>query len=188
MAVPAAIILLSLVFSSCKKSSSSGDPNSSSGYYMRFKLNGAQVEYTSQAFAGLSQVKGDSIYTAVLVAYKDVNAGTKNAVTITVFTKGPLATGIGYNDPLKTRKANGDLLPQTVIFWYDSTATGYLTAGTLSDASGNVPLPGVVANAKLTITDLTSTYVKGTFSGTVYRSDFAKSASITDGEFNLRRQ
>jgi len=154
---------------------------------MRFKLNGVQVEYTSQPFAGLSQVKNDSVYTAALVAYKDVNAGAKNAITITVFTKGPLATGIGYNDPLKTRKANGDLLPQTVIFWYDSTATGYLTAGTLSDASGNVPLPGVVANAKLTITGLTSAYVKGTFSGTVYRSDFARSASITDGEFNLRR-
>ncbi|HEV9035905.1 MAG TPA: hypothetical protein VGQ51_04770 [Puia sp.] len=84
-------------------------------------------------------------------------------------------------------ETNGAQLPQAELFWYDSTGVGYLTAGTMSDANGHVSLSGVVADAKVTITDLTATYVKVTFSGTVYRPDFAVSRVITNGEFYLKR-
>jgi hypothetical protein len=179
--------VLSIFFFNCKKSSSGPGNGSGSGYYMRCKLNGASVEYNSQAFAGISHLTSDNLYTCVMGAYKDVNAGAKNAFTITIFSANPIAAGVGYNDPLKAQGGSGNTIPQTTIFWYDATGAGYLTAGALSDNTGSTPISGVVANAQLTITELTSTYLKGTFSGTAYRSDFASSEAITDGEFYLRR-
>jgi len=178
--------ILPVLFSNCKKSSSSPGSGSSSAYYMRFKMNGSSVEYNSQAFAEISHLTSNNLYSCVMAAYKDVNAGAKNAITITVFSADPIAAGVGYNDPLKAQ-GSGAIVPETTIFWYDPTGAGYLTAGSLSDNTGNTPIAGVVANAKLTITELTSAYLKGTLSGTVYRSDFATSEVITEGEFYLKR-
>lgn len=180
--------ILPFFFSDCKKSSSGPASGSGgNGYYTRFKMNGSSAEYDGQPFAGITLLKSDSLYTCVMVAYKDVNAGLKNAVTIIIYSANPIAANVGYNDPLKSRRSNGIMVPQTTIFWYDSTGTGYLTAGEFADNTGNTGIAGVIANAKLTITEMTSASVKGTFSGTVYRSDLARSAAITDGEFYLKR-
>jgi len=180
--------ILPLFFFNCKKSSSGpGNGNGGGSYYMRCKLNGASIEYNSQAFASIAHLTSDNLYTCVMGAYKDVNAGAKNAFTITVFSANAIAAGVGYNDPLKVQGSNGNTVPQTTIFWYDATGAGYLTAGSLSDNTGNTPISGVVANAKLTITEMTSAYLKGTFSGTAYRSDLNASEDITEGEFYLKR-
>ena len=179
-------VILPFFFSNCKKSSGPGNGSGGSGYYMKFKMGGSSVEYDSQAFAEIAHLTSNNLYSCVMAAYKDVNAGLKNAVTVTIFSASPIAANVGYNDPLKAQGSSGPV-PETTIFWYDATGTGYLTAGSLSDNTGNTPLAGVVANAKLTITELTSTYIKGTFSGTAYRSDFTTSEAITEGEFYLKR-
>lgn len=106
----------------------------------------------------------------VLAGIVLLTSGLKNCVTITLFSNSAFATGVNYNDPAKAKEANGDIMPENTIFYYDSTANGYLTLGEFVDANGNNLLPGVVANAQLVITDMTSGYVKGTFSGTVYKS------------------
>lgn len=175
--------------SSCKKSGGAGDSGSNgSGYYMKFKLNGVQMEFDSQPIAGISYSSQDNIYTCVIAAYKDVNSGLKNAVAITLFSNSVIAANVNYNDPAKAKEANGDILPQNTIFFYDSTANAFLTMGALADASGNIPLPGVVANAQLTITEMTSSYIKGSFSGTVYKSSTLNQYySITGGTFYLKR-
>jgi len=180
-------LLMVLTLPSCKKSSSSG-PSSGSGYYMKFKLNGVQVEYDSQPIAALSYSSQDSIYTCVIAAYKDVNAGLENAIAITVLSNSAIVAGAKYDDPAKAREVNGEVAPQNTTFYYDSTANAWLTMGNLVDANGNVSLPGIVANAQLTITELTSSYMKGTFSGTVYKSStLSQYYSITEGEFYLKR-
>jgi hypothetical protein len=73
---PAAVVmmlLLSLALPCCKKNSGSDSTTSNgSGYYMKFKLNGVQLEYDSQPIASISFSKPDSLYTGVLAAYKDV--------------------------------------------------------------------------------------------------------------------
>lgn len=176
-----------LVLSSCKKSGGSGSSNGGS-YYMKFKLNGVQVEFDSEPIAGISYSKADSLYTCVIAAYKDVNSGLKNAVTITIFSNSTIAAGVAYNDPAKAVGPNGAPTPQNTIFYYDSTANSYLTMGAFADANGSVLLPGVVADAQLTISEMTSTYIKGTFSGTVYKSSTLNQYySITEGEFYLKR-
>jgi hypothetical protein len=184
------VLLMSLlVLPCCKKSSSSGNGNTNgNSYYLKFKLNGTQLEFDSQPIAGISYSKTDSLYTCVIAAYKDVNAGLKNAVTITIFSNSAVTAGSSYNDPAKARRANGDITPQNTLFYYDSTANAFLTMGLFANSNGAVSLPGVVANARLTITELTASYLKGTFSGTVYRSgSLTQYYSITEGECYLRR-
>ena len=110
------------------------------------------------------------------------------AVTIILFSSNPVAVNTPYNDPAKATETNGSSVPESVIFWYDYAGAGYLTAGAISDANGSTPLPGVVANAQLTITEITANDLRGRFSGTVYRSDFATSETIANGEFYLKRQ
>jgi hypothetical protein len=182
-----ALILVLLALPYCKKSGSSGN-NNASGYYLKFKLNGTQLEFDSQPIAGISYSKTDSLYTCVIAAYKDVNAGLKNAITVTIFSNSAITAGSSYNDPAKARRANGGITPQNTLFYYDSTANAFLTMGLFASSNGSVSLPGVVANAHLTITELTASYLKGTFSGTVYRSgSLTQNYSITAGECYLRR-
>ncbi|HTR27962.1 MAG TPA: hypothetical protein VMH27_01760 [Puia sp.] len=183
-----ALTLITLVLSQCKKSGGSKSPNNGSGYYMKFNLDGKAVEYSSQPVAEVPKPNSDGLYSAVLIAYQNVNAGTPNSITIIVYSSSAIAANVAYNDPGKATETNGSQVPQSTVFWYDSSAAGYLTAGEFADASGNVLLSGVVANSMVTITELTGSDVKGTFSGTVYRSDFGKSDVITDGQFYLKRE
>src|SRR6185437_5428599 len=126
----AAVVIALVVLSGCKKSGGPG-PGTGSGngsiYYLKFKLNGVPVEYDSQPFAGISYSKPDSLYSCVIVAYKDVNSGLKNAVTITIFSNSAIVAGASYSDPAKARRASGEIIPQNTTFFYDSTASGFLT-------------------------------------------------------------
>jgi hypothetical protein len=185
----AGLTLLATTLSQCKKSSSSnGGSGNSGGYYLKFNLNGAPVDYESEAAAELNKVNSDGLYSAVLEAYKDFTIGSvTNEITITLFSANPIAATT-YEDPHKADETNGSQVPQAEVFWEDSTATGYLTAGALADSNGNIPIAGMVANAQVTITELTSNDLKGTFSGTLYNStNFTIVESITDGEFYLKR-
>ncbi|HVS95013.1 MAG TPA: hypothetical protein VHE54_00955 [Puia sp.] len=183
------LLLASLALAQCRKSggSSNGNNGNPNGYYMRFRLDGAAVSYTSDPNATLSFLSAEGLYNGALATYSNINNGAKNAVIITLFSASAIAANVPYSDPQKARQTNGTQVPQAVVFWYDSTGVSFLTAGTFVDANGNVSLHGVVADAKVTITELTATSVRGTFSGTVYRPDFAVSRVISDGEFYLKR-
>ena len=183
-----ALLLVSMALVQCKKSgASNGNNGNPNGYYTRFKLDGAAVNYTSDPNATLSFLSGEGLYNGALSTYSNVYNGAKNAVIITLFSTSAIAANVPYNDPQKARESNGAQLPQAEVFWYDSAGVSFITAGTFVDANGNVSLHGVVADAKVTITELTAAYVRGTFSGTVYRPDFAVSRVISDGEFYLKR-
>jgi hypothetical protein len=186
---PIVLLLVAIALVQCKKNGGSptGNNATSGTYYMRFTLNGTAVNYTSDPNASLSFLSALGLYNGALATYSNIYIGAKDAVIITLFSTKSIAAGIAYNDPLKAQETSGALMPQAEIFWYDSTGVSWITAGTFSDANGNVSLPGVVADAKVTVTDLTTTTVKGTFSGTVYRPDFARYEVISNGEFFLKR-
>ena len=183
-----ALTLVTLILSDCKKSGGSSGSGNGSGYYLKFNLNGKAVEYDSEPIAELNKINSYGLYSAVLLAYQNVSAGTKNEMTITVFSSTAIAANTPYEDPQKATETNGSQVPEATLFWSDSTGTGYISAGEFADANGNILISGMVANAKLTITELTSSDLKGTFSGTVYNSgNLAVSDVITNGEFYLKR-
>jgi hypothetical protein len=176
--------------SGCKKSTSpgGGGGGTGSGYYMKFKLDGVQTEYDSEPIAGINYNSGEGLYSLVIAAYKDVYAGAKNEITIIGYSNTNFAINVAYNDPAKAIEKNGAPLPEMTVFYNDSSANGFLTAGEFADAAGNMLIPGMVANAKLTITELATSYIKGNFSGSTYKgSDFSKIHAITEGTFYLKR-
>ncbi len=190
-AVCGAIIICLLLFaSSCKKSSiGNNNGNGNGDYYVKFKANGTQKEYKSEALCEMLKLNSDGLYSAVLQGYKDYTQGAKDELGIILFSHDPFTTTL-YADPMKAVKSDGSKVASIIINFNDPDGNGYLTMGPLSDENGTVPISGVVADAKLAITGLTNDYIKGTFSGTTYKSTdatFTITVLITDGEFYLPR-
>jgi len=181
-----------ITIAGCKKSN---DTNNGSGsgddYYLKFKADGTQKEFKSQALITLL-AKKDGLYSAVLQGYKDFEGqGTKDELGMIVMTNDEIVQGNTFQDPQKATDKDGMPIPKLIMNFNDPSSNGYLSMGTLSDENGTVVLfPDVVADAKLTISELTSGYAKGTFSGTVYLSTDANlktKVKITEGEFYLKR-
>src|SRR5579863_2367401 len=132
-----ALVVVAFTLSHCKKTggSNNGGSGNSGGYYLTFNLNGAPVDYASEAAAALNKVNPDGLYSAVLEAYKDFTIGSvTNEITITLFSASPIAATT-YEDPHKADETNGSQVPQAEVFWEDSTATGFLTVGALADSN-----------------------------------------------------
>jgi hypothetical protein len=181
-----------MLITGCKKSNDA-DPGSGSGddYYLKFKADGTQKEFKSQALIAL-QAKKDNLYSAVLQGYKDFEGqGAKDELGMIVMSNHEIVQGSSFQDPQKSTDKDGMPIPKLIMNFNDPSNNGYLSMGTLADENGTVLLfPEVVADAKLTISELTSKYAKGTFSGTVYLSTDANlktKIKITEGEFYLKR-
>ena len=107
---------------------------------------------------------------------------------IFLFDQAAIAKG-SYQDPQKTTNAGGDKIARVLINYYDDAGNGYLSMGAMVDENGT-PLPGVtgvVADAVVTITDLSDGQVAGTFSGTLALATGTGKVKITEGKFILKR-
>lgn len=180
-----------LLLAGCAKNGSQEAANPS--YYVRFKADGVSYSYTAQALAALSYVTDDKLYSGVLQGYGDLAQASKSHIGIFLFSSSALAAQITYQDPAKAVNASGASVPAVMINYLDAQGQSYISAGLLVDASGQFPYlpnPQMKADASVTLTELTSTYVKGRFSATVYLSTdatFATQVRLTEGEFFLQR-
>ncbi|MFT3750146.1 MAG: hypothetical protein QM768_17645 [Agriterribacter sp.] len=176
------LIIAGFLFSvtGCKKDNDIS--GSGSGYYMKFKINGTLIEHKGQAEGNFNKTTA-SVYAASFAGLKEALVAGKNNMSIILGTEGENKTGVTYTD-------------------YTITTGGFEKAKVLNivylDESGNtymswpeefVPAipPGTKIDANLKITDATSEYLKGSFSGSLYNSDYSKEFSVTEGEFYLRR-
>jgi hypothetical protein len=183
-----------MAITGCKKTNDANNNNPGSGtdYFLKFKADGTQKEFKSSALIQLLKKNNDGLYSAVLEGYKDyAGQGTKDELGMIILSDDPIVQGSSYQDPQKCVNVNGDTLTKLIMNFNDPSNNGYLSMGTLADKNGVITLfPNVVADAKLTISELTSDYAKGTFSSTVYLSTDATlttKINITDGEFYLKR-
>ncbi|MBS1597617.1 MAG: hypothetical protein JST75_05295 [Bacteroidetes bacterium] len=188
----AIIFSLVLAITGCKKTNDANNNGSGSGdYYLRFKADGQQKEYKSEALIQILK-KTDGLYSAVLQGYLDfAGQGTKDEFGIIVQDSNPIMQGSSFADPQKCINEEGDTLTKLIMNYNDPSKNGYLSMGFMADKNGVNPLfPSVVADAKLTISELTSDHAKGTFSATVYLSTdvtLTANVKITSGEFYLKR-
>jgi hypothetical protein len=157
------VVLVSgaFLFESCSK-----EDEASGEYFMRFKANGASVEYINQL--GLSASFAQS--------------GNQYFLTIS-----------GWNDA----SSNFSLLLYNLAPITENTYSGYTvsvdgTVGVLfahkEKESGAVFSSGVTADydARVTLSEITGTGVKGTFSGTVKASGHPD-ITISEGSFFVKR-
>lgn len=151
------ILIFSVFVGSCK------NENAPSGYIMKFKTNGTTVEFTSQSSLVAAFANSGSQYTATFTGY-DSNSN----LSIVVYDNKAIApvTYSGY-------QLNNTEFIGALIVYEDKNGKIYSQLSTNSDI-------------KVVINEITSTTVRGTFSGTLTSSD-NEELSVTNGEFYVWR-
>ena len=157
--------VLSLSMLACKKSSDSP----SSSYNLTAKFDGQSKSFNTQVLAIKTQM-GEG-YNLIISALN----GTKESFSIDLWSDmdGFHNGDVFYHEAVVNDTENlfgwaSDMLNSNeTTVW--SSFPMYLTA---------------TSNIKVTITEITNEYVKGTFSGTIYQNvESSPSKSITDGQF-----
>lgn len=177
-----------LLMAGCKKGDNGTGNNVTPDYYISFKADGVQKKYTNQAIASILYSTQSKLNAGVFAGYQLANVTTKSHIGLFIFDNNAISAK-AYQDPQKASAADGSKPPAIMINYYDDDGNGYLSMGPMVDENGN-PLPGlnnVVADAKVTLTKITSSLVEGSFSGTVASTDLSTKITITEGKFILRR-
>jgi hypothetical protein len=164
------ILVVPFMFNSCKKSSTK--PATTNGtYYVKLKINGVAKSMTLTPIAMFTDAQ--TIHIGELTGYFAGNFGEGAIFTIT--DGDPITTNKAYTQ--QRISANGTSVIQNLFIYRGDDGKQYL-------ANGDDPGTSVT----LTFTEITSGYVKGTFSGTLWlQGSNSTFVNITDGEFYLRR-
>jgi len=153
------VALCVLILSAC---GSSTEP-SETELFLRFNANGSLVEFTNAAslFAAFTSTSGQS--NLVITGY-DAVSGTN----LQIYDNGPVGTGTysGYG-------VVGNVLVGTLMAYEDPSGTEYVTN------------PGS-ADVTITVSEITDTRVRGTFSGTLEASG-EPDLVVTAGSFVVQR-
>ncbi len=169
----ACLFILSLsMATSCKKSSPGSASNSP--YYIKFKLNGVQKNYSTVAAAS---TKGSGYYLLVMDGATATNANNGEALIIELASP----TTFAANTTFMPAFINGGAAVIGALLTYsDNTQSAGYTSS----------YPNLTTNPKasVTITDLSTTTIKGTFTATlVSGADYTTvKYQVTDGEFYMK--
>lgn len=154
-----ALLVAVVILGGCKKD----DAEAGGPYYMRFKVNGALVEFKVQASLVAAFGHADKVYNAAFTGY-DIDSN----ISLQVFDSKEIGatTYSGYG-----------LVNSAIV----GAIIGY------SDKSGTLYTQGALnSDATITIAEITSSTVKGTFSGTL-RANGKPDLAVTNGEFFVWR-
>jgi len=157
-------IFTGLLFS-CKKSS-----NSSSAYYFKGNFNGTAKNLNTTVVAAKSNL-GSGVYNLTIVGSTLTEEGG-----ITLWSdQDNFTAGTTYEIPALNNSTNNSL---SYVYPMGSSNASSIWNSTYSYGS-------VQQSFTCTITEATATYVKGTFSGTIYMSTDSAVVSqpVTAGEF-----
>lgn len=165
---------------SCKKDNNSS--NDTTGYYMKFKVNGTPIEYKGQ-IEGTFDKESSMQHNTSLAGLKEALVSSKNNMTLLLATESATQTGISYTS--YTTTASGMQKAKLANLVYkDENGNDYLSW--MEEFAPALPV-GTETNAIIKITEATATYIKGNFSGVLYNDDYSVKLNITDGEFYARR-
>ena len=153
------VALAAVSLSGCKKDDDNGDGGQ---YYMRFKANGTTVEFKVQASLVAAFGHAENVYNAVFTGYD-----AESNISIQVHD----------GKAIEEKNYSGYILS-------GSAFVGALIA--YKDKAGTVYTQGVPGNASITVSEITATEVRGTFSGTL-KATGKDDVIITEGEFFVKR-
>ena len=172
--------ILAIFFQGCSKDDD--DSGTVAGdYYFRFKLDGQQMDYTDPKIGhnlsgSFNLVDSKGIYTTSAVAMKTYPTINKNTLTIVLAHPAEFQTDIDYTN----FDASGNVVTQVFVLGYYDANSVFYHAEIYS-----IPLFGGETDAKVRFSEITSTNMRGTFSGTLYHQ--SGSVKVTQGEFNVPR-
>ena len=159
------VILVAGLLFSCKKSS-----NSSSAYYFKGNFDGTSKNLNTTVIAAKSNL-GSGVYNLTIVGSSKTEEGG-----ITLWSdQDNFVSGTTYNIPALNNTTDNSL---SYINPIGSSAPSSIWNSTYSYGAAT-------ESFTCTITEVTSAYIKGTFSGTIYMSTDSAvvSQTVTAGEF-----
>lgn len=170
----AAITLLSLV--SCVKNT--GGLTGNGPYYIKFKSDGVQIKYDFLPPETFNETTSNGDYVTMIGGQKLQSESDKNMAILTISDPQKVTTNITYTN-YQTAAGAHKRTELCIISLFDNTGKFFASWG---DEFANT---GIISDTKIKFTEITSSYVKGTFSGTVYKdiSGTAENRMITEGEF-----
>jgi hypothetical protein len=177
-------ICMLLFTSSCKKELPELNVNSSSGYYMRFKVNAVAKEYKIDCVGKLNDFQTNpDVYASTFFGAKDQTSPNKNGLAITMFTVPESLLNTTYTN-YATTSPSLTAARDLIIMYRDENGEQY-------DSVIEIALPylpsGLVCTNQLRIYEANAVSLKGTFSGTLYSIDYSKKIEITNGEFYVKK-
>lgn len=187
------IIFSFIVFAAlgCSKNKDGG----SADYYIRFKTDGSQRHIDYAVIQGQKLVDSTSVNLNGKVYIYSFGAANSNAesMTLGIYSGTVLTAPVTFNESVLLRNA----LPGVNII-YGENASSMASGNTFHNIGFFAPVPAYfpeTANIKrdfvISVSEYNSTYIKGTFSGTLYRHDgngnvqVSVTKSITEGEFKI---
>lgn len=177
-----AVLFAALFMAGACKKTNDDNPGNGSGYYMKFKLNGTQVEYTGQVECNFNKTSGSTQVASFAGLKVALNAGS-NAMTLALGTADDNKTGVTYTN-YATTATGTEKAKALTIGYMDAAGVAYLSWP--EEFSPSLP-SGTKTEAQLKVIEATSAALKGTFSGILYNADYSKELTVTEGEFYLRR-
>ncbi|MDP4286192.1 MAG: hypothetical protein Q8891_17420 [Bacteroidota bacterium] len=164
------LLLLSItimIFAGCGKK----DGSTSSDYYLRFTVSGKSFTFKGYPYASFSQDNG--IYMAGIGSFQDQGVGTKNVASVLIGSLTAIKEGT-YSGLIAP--PGGGNTPSIFFSYIDDTGK---TFGSLYDDN---------ATNTVTVTSLTGTSIKGTFSGKIYDMLDANASPMSfEGDFYVTR-
>jgi|GEM_PF-2760614 len=155
--------LIILTIASCKKTSSTSS-TPSGAYNISFSNGGTATTYPTRATAVIPS-EGICVLSAL-------SSDGDTIITINVENFTALSTNITYTDTSLVNTAEFQI----------NTTTGTLT---LIGLSSYASTPNSLLNAKLNFSEITSKYVRGTFSGNMAITPYGTATVVSNGTFYL---
>jgi hypothetical protein len=178
-------LLLLIVVTSCKKISIDAPPIdlTQTVYYVKFKANGAAVEYRGLAAGNFNVATSAPVsYISSIAGAKNENDNKKDVLALLLETAQNTKLNTNYTNftPVNT---NALKAPLCIISMYDEVGEFYMSW----DESTLPIIPqGTITNNIMVVTSFATGAISGKFSGTLYNQNFTKKKVITDGEFYVK--
>ncbi len=174
------LLLIVAGVSGCKKDSGGGSAEGEN--YIRFKVDGKQVELRALTQSQLYYSASAGFHLCQMLASDDAAVSNRNIMTITIYGNEPVAQGVDYDLVTPLVLPNGSTTAKGSLVYLDNSGAGYVAQGPQRISA----TADMTAHVK--ITELADEYMKGNFSAIAYyATDLSKKVSITDGEFYLKR-
>lgn len=180
-------LVILVAFSGCKKGESPANEETGE-FYIRFKVDGVQKNYTAQILnnrVSFFLLPEYNFYIASIIGLNNLQdaqvAPVKNFISISVRSKDQIKPNIDYqlNNAVPYSGINFSGIE---LVYHDEHGEGF---GALLLQS-NYPSLFIGDEAQVHFSEITSTYAKGTFSAMAYSTNFRTEIAITDGEFYLK--
>lgn len=161
------LMAIAIMIGSCKKdddNNNNNNNNNGSTYYVKFKSNGTQVNFTGFGTeVAIFSHSGNQYTCAVTGADTSSNIGLSMYDTTAITTK----TYSGFTTVNSLSATLG-----TLVTYGDGSGTSYNSNNT---------------TFSITVTGLTDSTMTGTFSGSLQDNNGTNTLTITDGDFHVKR-